>query len=174
MPKLTKFDIAAIRKADALVIHLSKHNSDGLVRLIKHADRSVPFAQDQEHVLPAEVRLHGFRGQDELKAGTASFVAHASVYWNQKGHVESILKSIREGDEIRFKFYPDAHSNGYLAMSGLHADVLFLAIDREGKRIAEYELIVSACPSNSARMCRGLPDSESYRRTAIDARANAA
>jgi hypothetical protein len=77
---------------------------------------------------------------------------------------------LRADDEITFRFYPDAHTNGYVAMGGLHADALYLDVRREGKVIARWELDISITPANSARMCRGVPNAESYARDASEAR----
>lgn len=163
MTALTKFDVAAIRKADAIVVHLS--SSLNKVRLIKRRDTSKPFSEDQEHVLPAEVTVYGYHGQNALTNG-AQFCAHQSIYHRQICKAATILRQLRVGDEPVFEFYPDANSNGYLAAAGLHADVCNLKIRRNGKIVAVFELTDSVCPDNSARMCRGVPATESYRAAA--------
>jgi hypothetical protein len=84
--------------------------------------------------------------------------------------VSGILKSLRAGDEIAFLFWPDAHSNGYVAAAGLHADLLQLSVYRKGKRIATWNVTTSLCADNSARMCRGVPVSANYQRAAADRR----
>jgi hypothetical protein len=43
-------------------------------------------------------------------------------------------------------------------------------VKRQGKTVAHWELQTSICPDNSARMCRGIPDSDSYESTADTAR----
>ena len=62
---LTKLDIAAIRSADDLCVHLSSDRT--IVRLIKRkrVSEKDPFAQDVEHILPAAVQLYGYRGHAE-------------------------------------------------------------------------------------------------------------
>jgi hypothetical protein len=85
----------------------------------------------------------------------------AGIYHSQGAPVSSILKTLREGDEIRFSFYPDCHSNGYVASAGLHADCLYLHVTRNGKR-RTWELASSITAANSARMCRGVPKSADY------------
>ena len=169
---LTKTDIAALRKADDLTVHLSSRTPEGLVLAIKRKHRSEqdPFAQDIEHVLTATAALDGFRGQEQLKNGGAEFFAMVGLYHGQHGHASSVFRTLRAGDEITFRFYPDAHTNGYCAMSGLHGDILCLDVRRHGKRVASWELTSSICPSNSARMCRGVPNSESYERDGQEAR----
>jgi hypothetical protein len=92
------------------------------------------------------------------------------IYHKQQTGISSILKTLRVDDEITFRFHPDAHTNGYVAAAGLHADVLYLNVRRDGKTIARWEIDCTICPPNSARMCCGVPNSESYDRDASEAR----
>lgn len=171
---LTKLDIAAMRAADDLCVHLNARHPDGLVRLIKRRDRSTPFSEDKEHVLPAAVKIEAMRGQAELARGEVEAFAMIGLYHCQAGSLSAILRTVRAGDELTFSFYPDGHTNGYVAMAGLHADLLYLYVRRDGKTIARWEVDHSVCPDNSARMIRGIPNSESYRNMAADARKHAA
>lgn len=148
MATLTKDDIAAIRKANDICIHLNASNPDGLVRLIKRKPYNAkPFDCDLEHALPARVQVEN-RMQAEC-------FAMAGIYHEQGCGISSILKTLRAGDELTFSFWPDAHSNQYVTEAGLHADALYLDARRDGKRIARWELDQSTCPDNSARMCKG-------------------
>jgi hypothetical protein len=160
---LTKDDVHAIRHADDICIHLSAKQPEGLVRLIKRKPYGAkPFETDQEHVLPAKVRFETSLGKDALDKGTAECFAMSGIYHNQNGTVSNILRTLRIGDELHFSFWPDAHSNDYVARAGLHADVVFLRVYRGGKRIANWEFEQSICPDNTARMCRGVPFGKSY------------
>jgi hypothetical protein len=169
---LTKLDIAAIRHADDMCVHLNARHPTGLVRLIqrRRITERDPFAQDKEHVLTATVELHGFRGKKELEAGHAECFAMAGFYHNQYTSASLAMKSLRVGDEVTFAFWPDAHTNGYVAAARLHADVLYMHVRRNGKTIARWQIESSVCPSNSARMCKGIPNSETYERDAEEAR----
>jgi hypothetical protein len=167
---LTKTDIAAIRSADDICIHLGARNPQGLVHLIKRkAYNAKPFETDQEYILAATVNFETAHGRDALERGAAECFAMAGIYHNQGSPVSSILKSLRIGDEINFSFYPDAHSSGYVAAAGLHADCLYLHVRRNGKRHT-WELTSSICPANSARMCRGVPATRDYDNAANEAR----
>lgn len=169
---LTKMDVAAIRQADDICVHLNARNPDGLVRLIKRKrySDSRPFAEDIEHVLTAKVDLYGLRGRAELAAGTVECFAMCGLYHSQQHQVSLALRSARAGDELTFSFAPDHHTNGYVAAQSLHADALLLVIRRAGKTIARWDLDISITPSNSARMVRGVPTSEGYYRDADEAR----
>ena len=168
---LTKDDIAAIRNADDICVHLGPQNPEGLVRLIKRKPmfNAKPFETDQEHVLTAWVTMETLSGRDALERGVAQCFAMAGIYHNQSSGVSSILKTVRVGDELTFSFYPDGHCNGYVAAAGLHADILYLHVRRKGKR-QTWEFDVSVCANNSARMCRGVPNSSDYERSAEERR----
>jgi hypothetical protein len=167
---LTKDDITAIRSANDICVHLNSRNPQGLVRLIKRKPYNAkPFETDQEHVLTATVNFETALGNNALESGAAECFAMAGIYHNQSSPVSSILKTLRVGDEITFSFYPDCHSNGYVAAAGLHADCLYLHVRRSGKR-QTWEFASSICPPNSARMCRGVPKTRDYDTAAIEAR----
>lgn len=169
---LTKNDIAAIRNADDICIHLGARHPQGLVRLIKRKPmfNAKPFDTDQEHVLETEhVTTESMGARDALERGAAEFFAMAGIHHSQHCPVSSVLKSLKVGDELTFSFYPDCHTNGYVAAAGLHADALYLHVRRKGKR-QTFELVSSICPTNSARMCRGVPNGSSYNQMADERR----
>ena len=167
---LTKMDIAALKHADCLCVHITKDGT--IVRAIKRNPRTEkqPFATDLEHVIPATVGLEGLRGRDELAAGRVTAFASVNLYPTQKHTACLILQTLRAGDELTFSFWPDAGTNGYVAAAGLHADCLYLHVRRNGKQIANWHLADSICPDNSARMVRGVPNSASYEKDAAEAR----
>lgn len=168
---LTKTDIQAIRRADDICIHLGSRHPQGLVRLIKRKPYdSRPFETDQEYILEtAHVQMETSLGKTAIESGSAECFAMAGIYHGQGAGVSSILKTLREGDDITFSFYPDGHTNGYVAAAGLHADILYLYVRRNGKR-QTWEFDVSVCPNNSARMCHGVPNGSDYDRSASEAR----
>jgi hypothetical protein len=167
---LTKNDIAAIRRADDICIHLNSRNPNGLVRLIKRkAYDAKPFETDQEYILTATATMETMEGKRALENGNAECFTMAGIYHSQASGVSSILKTLREGDEIIFSFYPDMHSNGYVAAAGLHADGLYLHVRRNGKR-QTWEFDSQVCPNNSARMCKGVPANRDYDNAASEAR----
>ena len=172
MPTLTKTDIAALRKGNDICVHLDSHNKEGLIRVIKRNRPDVrdPFARDVEHTLTATATLQ-YGWEEAFKAGQIKCFAMLGI---SKYHTAyAILRTLREGDELTFRFWPDAHSNGYVAAAHLHADALYLDVRREGKTKIEWALHDSICSDNSARMCCGAPVKDNYRRAAKDALANA-
>jgi hypothetical protein len=167
---LTKADVKALRNADSLCVHLSRDYT--AVRAIKrkrYGDAD-PFATDQEHIVSASVALRGFRGRDGLADGRVKCFAMINLYPSQKHNATLILHTLREGDQIAFQFSPDGHTNGYLSAAGLHGDALYMRVLRQGKFIAEWEMATSFCPSNSARMICGVPNSAHYEQDAAEAR----
>lgn len=172
---LSKIDIAALRKADDISVHLHLDKPQGVVRLIKrkHVTAHDPFAVDTEHTLDVPVSLYGSQGRDGLAAGAVKCHALVGLYHSQHSHASCVINTLRVGDEIEFVFAPDHHSNGYVASAGLHADALKLYVRRQGKRVAEWTLYTGICSPNSARMCDGVVRSREYERMAADRRANA-
>lgn len=167
--KLTKLDISALRKADNIAVHLHDGHPEGRVRVIKRAPNATPknpFPQEVEHVLPCPVVIDGYgcdsEAMDKIKGGRARCFELIYLYPSQQTHASCVIKTLREGDEITFRFFPDAHSNGYVAEKDLHADVLYLEVRRNGKRIAKWEIESSVCADNSARMCQGLTKQSYY------------
>lgn len=167
---LTKADVNALRKADSLCVHLSRDYT--CARAIKRNPKTEanPFAQDLEHLVTCSIELDGIRGREEIASGRAKCAELIWLYPSQLHTATLILHTLREGDEITFKFAPDYHTNGYISAAGLHADTLCLDVRRKGKTIARWELQSCVCPDNSARMCRGIPNSEHYESDAAEAR----
>jgi hypothetical protein len=158
MPALTKTDVAAFRKGDLVSVHLSDRHPNGVVRVVKNADRNNgnPFPQDAEHVVDAAtVTVDGYGHRGAIESGSARCFGLVYLYHGQSTHASSVVKTLREGDEISFRFYPDGLSNQYVKDAGLHADVLYLDVRRNGKRAFEWKLVSSICPENTARMCQG-------------------
>jgi hypothetical protein len=116
-------------------------------------------------LIETPVSCRGNQRVQEALANGAHCFASVSFYHSQNTHESCIIKSLREGDEVTFEFYPDCHSNGYVAKAGLHADALFLRVTR-GKNQFRYELDQSICPDNSARMCRNVPSQDWYHQSA--------
>jgi hypothetical protein len=180
--QLTAIDIAAMRKCDRVVIVFNESQNNlrrTCVVLTKEARRSErdTFAQEIDHALeecPVRIENHGiFAG--ELAAANVTAFALLYTYHNQRDHEASVLRTLRAGDVIAFRFYADCHTNGYIAAAGLHGDALFLDVERgEGKarRSFTFEMHSSVCPNNSARMVRGLAESDGYRRDGARCRAN--
>ena len=168
---LTKTDIAAIRAADDICIHLGKRNPSGLVRLIKRKSYNAkPFETDQEYLLEGvKVAMETLLGKTALESGAAECFDMVGIYHSQNTPTSSILKTLRVGDELTFSFYPDCHSNGYVAAAGLHADCLYLHVTRNDKR-QSWELASQVCANNSARMCKGVPNSRDYDHAAEERR----
>jgi hypothetical protein len=171
---LTTIDIAAIRKADDLCVHLNKQHPNGLVRLIarKRPTKHNPFATDIEHVLEVPVSTYGVRGRDDIAAGIASCFAMVGLYPCQKHHAASVMATLRVGDDVEFVFCPDHHSNGYIAAANMHGDTLQLRVKRKGHLVAQWDLTTSVCARNTARMCCNFPPSDSYEWLARDRKAN--
>lgn len=148
---LTKIDIAAMRKCDRLIV---RRDPDAMVYAIKAGAKSAktPFAQELRHDIAAPV-VFAYRWNMDVE-GCSAF----EVLWcfpSQTTPLGSTLATLRAGDEIRFVFDADGHGTEALKEAGFHADVLQLQVRRNGKAHAEWDLAVSVCQGNSARMIKG-------------------
>jgi hypothetical protein len=168
--KLTKQDIAALRKMDSLSVYRDVAKDESRVTCTKEPTREEkerdPFVQEVRYAIGAPVRIKASEfstwsddTRNEATKGARAF-AHISIYREQITHAGSILRLLRAGDEIGFEFRADSHSNGYVARARLHADVLALLMYREGKLVAEYELDHGISPDNSARMVKHVAPSK--------------
>lgn len=169
---LTKLDLAAISKCDYLTVRFAgsdvgRSRVDAIKRAVKTG--SDPFAVDRYHAIAAPIGVFGY----DYKPDDVCRVTCVEVLWlyhDQHGHVASVFGTLRAGDAIKFEFYPDCHSNGNMARAGLHGDALRLHVYRGDEAVrrlvAVWELATQCSPDNSARMCRGVGASESYRRQA--------
>lgn len=148
---LTKIDIAAMRKCDHLVV---RRDPDAMVYCTKAVKKTAasPFTRELQHTVPAPVVF-----ADDWRCDNSGCSAF-EMLWNfpsQTTPLGSTLATLRAGDEIRFVFDVDGHSTIALAEAGFHADVLNLEVRRNGKAHAFWELAVSVCQGNSARMIKG-------------------
>lgn len=157
--ELTKLDIAAIRHADYLhVVYDAPKNLNGdtcRVRATKRREPTErdPFAHDVDHYIAAPVIVYQ-NWKTDISAARCSSLVY--LYPDQITHAGSVLRTLRAGDAIAFRFWPDALPNGNVKGAGLHADVLYLLVYRNCKQVAEYKLDVSVCEDNTARMCRNI------------------
>ena len=174
MLTLTKTDIAALRKGDDLIVRIDgKTGGRAMVVKRKPYYSKDPFATDVYHDLTATVGMESLRGDQEMRDGHVHAFAMIGIYHNQHTDTSAILRSLKAGDEIRFTFWADGHSNGYIAAAGLHADVLYLNHYRNGKLLAKWEIATSVTPNNSARMVKGVPSGASYHDAARRVKENA-
>lgn len=176
--ELTKADVAALRQCDNISIHLRASNPDqNAVRASKRLERKegAPFADTERTVFigpsgaDAPVAMQHQYDRDTTQA---QCFGHLYSYPSQHCETSSIMRTLRAGDEVCFVFWPDAGTNGYAAAAGLHVDRLYLRVRRDGRDHANWQLDEGCCPSNSARMVRGVPNSASYERDAERARSN--
>lgn len=165
---LTKLDLAALRRCDRLVVRIDGPDETA-VHAIKEPERDStdPFARDVYHVIPAPVRMTGIMGgvTNDIKRHARCF-SMMSLYRSQVNNISSAINTLKTGDKIAFYFYSDYGSNGYAAKAGLHVDALELHVWRGDKKVAEFVIDFGCTPNNSARMIKGVPDSDWYKRSA--------
>lgn len=152
---LTKADINALKRADTIIVRLDA--TGGYCELVRRKPEDDPLAYEQRHRLACEV-AETYRYNAGDKRHDWRYFSATTLYKGEVYHAQALLALLREGDRVRFEFYPDAHRNGYVAQTNLHADMLRLIVWRKDKRFAEFEFDHSTCENNSARMCYGAGD----------------
>jgi hypothetical protein len=154
---LTKEDISHLRVADDISVSYRPKETRVVVRKKNPKYGHAPFAERElEYVLPVLVTDY---------SGKASRCFESVPLWRYStgSAAATAIDSLKVGDEVEFQFYPDHSTNAYAGNARLHVDALFLYVTR-GKKRFEYLLEVSVCPDNSARMCQGVPFTDSMLR----------
>lgn len=162
---LTRIDLAALLKADRMVVHYNGGNiTESRIYAVKEKKPSEtdPFAADVTYNLniPIDVTGYGYNGSlssyltPEQKLRIKAF-ATTSFYHGQCTEESTIIRMLRPGDEVRLEFRANCN-NGHLDKNGLHHDKLFLHVNR-GKNRFTFLLDDSIGPDNTARMIKGLP-----------------
>lgn len=160
--ELTAIDIAAMRKADYIVLWYGTDGvgPHGLVHAVKRApDKSAsePFPRDATHMLEAPIRTtYDYRDPE----GSWRCVTSISLYHSQHCHASSVFRTLKVGDAIAFEFYPDGHSTDSMKEAGFHTDLLRLHVYRKGATVAVWDLKTETTNSQY-RMCR--PKTPQYR-----------
>lgn len=161
--KLTKLDIAALRKCSRIVF---RHN-DGVssVTAVKENRPSEkdPFARDIDHGIGAAWQLEDYaEGQDQMTYEArrdGAFTAFEVVYrYNSRAPIDTIISMLRPDDVIRLDWKRGGRRCGLLVEAGLHGDALDLTILRGvlpngGARQALYfHLTTQISEDTAARM----------------------
>lgn len=158
---LTKMDIAAIRQCDHLVVRSDPKAAVYATKKLKRQENA-PFAPEEAiYTMPIPVRI-----ADTWRLDTSDAMAF-EMLWNfptQITQLGCIFATLKVGDEVALVFEADGHSTQAMQEAGFHADVLKMTVRRGGKHVAEWELAVSVCENNSARMVKG-----AVKRTPVDA-----
>jgi hypothetical protein len=175
--ELTKADVAALRQCDQISVHYAANDpSVNACVAFKRLERreNDPFGDtERRHAIGDGSNIGmAYRYDAAERNAHARCFALVSNYASQHTPEASALATLRVGDAIAWEFAPDAGSNGYAAVHGLHIDELILRVRRGGKDHASWTLATCCCPSNSARMVKGVADSESYKRDAQRVREN--
>jgi len=135
---LTKEDVSYLRRADDVyAINIEGQN---FLRAVKRGTFGDAFSEDKRVDIPVPGNgEHGY------------FTNAWGFPW----------RTLRVGERLYLRWYPDAHTNELLRQVNLHADALFMDVQgaRE-KRPRSYLVEVQVCAENSARMCR--PDAPGH------------
>ena len=150
--------------------------TDGLTReLIRDMRRARGFIVQRRNG-STEIRLkHGGSLYDEPETETRIEVefsvdrkgecfSYIQAALHHEG-LRTVLSSLKPGETLWPDFRPNYGTNGYAKEAGLHVDELWLVVtpkDGNLNKRRHYLVNVSVCPDNSARMCPGVPFSDSF------------
>lgn len=157
--RIDKTDLRAMRKADSAVLYTGPNGPT--IKLFLDLDRIHTAATqrlfpDNSDITRARVRIIGASdvSGDETAFAHVSSARYANVW-------QSIVTVLRPNDDIVPVFYADYYSNQYAESANLHVDVCRLRVNRthviRGRDVTktlEFDLSITVCPSNSARMIR--------------------
>lgn len=167
---LTSEDVKAIQKADKIVLR----HYEGVATIEAALDGGwgdTPriYTAAEQRLYPAVGHLDNERARYITVTGSVSFYGeHASRRLDEKGsgfqmfssaqysNVWSTVASLmRAGDVIGLAFEGDGYTNDIVRKSGLHADTLYVHINRAGLRKPLTILVSSTVGyDNSARMVK--------------------
>lgn len=151
---ISKLDLAALRKADAICFDHYRKDADmpvHRIRAIKRADVTErdPFAQDVTHNIDVNSVVYAHGDGAHVSQWTCFEMLHTAQYDDVWMTIVGLLKV---GDELTLVWTAD-NNNGYVNEAGLHHDQLSLRVDRNGKRLT-FKVRSSVCQNNTARTCR--------------------
>lgn len=156
MHELTAFEVKALRASDDVAFF---HQADGkgVMRAIKRADYRVPFSEDKTVEIEAQSGFRNYAIEDGFEPETAFALVSNFKFGTMT--LRTALDALRAGDRVRLEWSVDGHRNGYIKDAGLHADALYLLVERQRggrwRQVAGYEIASGVNPGNSARMVRG-------------------
>jgi hypothetical protein len=156
IPTLDRDDLKALRNADTVCFRY--HDEVATIECLKRDSDEFGAKERRRDITVEGVVYNGYdadggraRGA-EMNYGFAMF--HSAKYTE---NWRTIVGLLRADDTLRLEFRTDDATNGYVKDAGLHADELWLRIERgEGphRKRLYFLLDASVCPDNSARMCR--------------------
>lgn len=149
-PVLDKDDVKAIRNADTICFRYA--NGTATVECIKKDRDEFGEKERRRDITVLGTVFNGYdedMGRARGQSFTSAFVHFGSAQYHEGWR--TIAQMLRTGDQLRLEFRTDDATNGYVKDAKLHADLLYLRVERAGKRMF-FLLDVSVCPDNTARM----------------------
>lgn len=157
---LTKFDIAALRKADRVVFAHWPKDGASHIRAIKdnRPTEKDPFARDVEITIACGFRLTDYsEGNAQITYDASqkgAFTAFEMIHCSHLSDTwQTIAELLREGDTLTLEWQRDARRCGHLTDAALHGDALDLRVERKNARLT-FHVDTSISADNTARMVR--------------------
>lgn len=168
MLKLTKEILKDIRAAHALTVRRDKIGTGELQLSFEDNIRGKRVDTYKYWLCQADLRSYEAYEYNEVTnektviferdASNSPCVETVSTYWGQTTHANSILRSLKIGDEISFEFVGNS-GNIYASKAGLHFDSFVMHVKRQKteKNFERFEYVLNETVNlgNSARMIGG-------------------
>jgi hypothetical protein len=144
-------DLNAIRKADSVVFR--HYQGVATIECIKRDRDEFGDKERRRDIVVAGSISHSSWNYEDRESFSSACTSITSAGFHEGWR--TINAALRIGDSLKLEFRADEGTNGYVKDANLHADELWLRVERgEGaKRNRLFFLLDSTiCPSNSARM----------------------
>lgn len=141
---LTTDQAKAIRSADYIVFHYREGRS--YLRACK--EKVGVWKATHEIEIDCGIEL----SNSERTLGKIRSASHIANFLDYRGHVNTVIQSIRKGDKLTLS-WRSGNNNNVITNAGLYQDELHLIIDRNGKK-SYYMIAVQVSPNNTARMVK--------------------
>jgi hypothetical protein len=153
IPTLDRDDVKALRNADAVCFRI--YQGVPTIECIKK-DRDEFGGLERRRDITVEGSIsHAYWSIDERVEFTSAFCMFSSARFTEQWR--TVCDLLRVGDSLKIEFRADHGTNGNLKDANLHADELYLRVERgEGanRKRLYFFLESQVSPSNSARMCQ--------------------
>lgn len=149
---LTKLDVSALRKADAICFdhNVKAHNGASQIRAIKRREptEADPYATDITHRINVESKVWSY--QDDDHNLDSSVYTAFDMFHHPRDHWLTVAAFVRPGDVLKLQWIR-GNSTPRLRDAGLVRDELYLTVVR-GDKQSKFMLDVQVGKDNSARM----------------------
>lgn len=154
---LTARDIKKLRDAETISFHRSPDSSGITASKKRYQPSGTERLWEHEISAASTVKDGGWASNQEDFVKIA--YCHYMLWHTNNVHETwyTIARLLRAGDRLELEWRRDSYTNGYLEKAKLHGDRLKLIIHRGQDKKLVFEVGVSICEDNTARLIRRGP-----------------